>query len=193
MIDREALLTHIRPLVEDLAVDLATLIGDRLNGQLEQALDVARSALASDIDSGDAARGSKAITEPHRDRINMLRRTASAAIAARQPVARRPTTCRNCGAVGFTSKGCGTSHQPLTQPAASVPPPVLVVVAENDEPEAEIESDEAPAADVELDDQDDDDEIEVAVPKPGPRDRFAEIEALAKKREAAASRARKSA
>lgn len=186
MISREALLAHVRPFVEDLAVELATILFGRLEAQLDQALDAARSALASDIETPVIQTGRSAglapVPEAHRDRSNMLRRTEDANAGAGLPRTRRPATCRNCGASGFTSKGCGTTHQPLTKPAASVsppvaraprapapapspiPPPVLVVEVEE----------------LAAQDDDDDDELEVVVaPVPGPRDRFAAIEARA--------------
>lgn len=49
MVIRDALMKSIRPRIEELAEDLVDLIATRFEGQLEQALDAARSALASDL------------------------------------------------------------------------------------------------------------------------------------------------
>ena len=191
MITREAMKKLLRPKVEELVGELADLLWGRLETQLDQALDAARSALLSDLEGSLIP-----AKERNRARSNQLRRDADAAVAAGNPRPRRTVSCRNCGAVGFTSKGCGITHSiPGAAPAVvdeesteveeAEVAPVEVEAAvqpddeesENDPPDDEGEGDE--------DSDDEGEEVEPAgAPELNPRNRFERIEAQAEARRA---------
>jgi hypothetical protein len=154
---RDELLDHVRPRVEQLAGDIATMLWDRLELLLDQALDAARSALESElavghrdikpanVSSDDVSsrhaeeRGTSTTTEPPRST-----RAASPSSRSRAPSSdlsspRRQKSCSKCGAVGFTSAGCGRTHNVSATPNLD-----RVFEAIEDEIDEESEKTEAP-------------------------------------------------
>ena len=142
---RDLLLNRVRPLVDGLAEDLANLVLERIEAELERMTDtfsVALSAYASDgpdlltatlgtelarEHGAQAAPAPRAPTkaigiQPSKStpvpivRSNTItnHRVASDAATTSKGDARQRAVmrCRKCGALGYRSDGCGTSHQP---------------------------------------------------------------------------------
>lgn len=144
--NREDLLEHLRPRVEDLAGELATILWDRLEVQLDQALDAARSALASEIEPSDV----EVLTAPERRPERPERRPTRRGLSRQErrelelgqvppspdtsempapapgvtkkgtPRKRTEIRCGKCGEIGRRADTCGITHNPLTKPAASI-------------------------------------------------------------------------
>lgn len=110
---RDQLLEHIRPLVEDLAGELASILWADLEVKLDQALDAARSALISDLQSTVRADDCAAPSVPTYADVesgSSVRTPRRAAPESTAPKGRKPNTCSKCGTRGFTAATCGRTH-----------------------------------------------------------------------------------
>jgi hypothetical protein len=135
---RELLLKRVRPLVDRLAEDLASLAVERLEAELvriEEALTVALSSYQSDSPPNliAAALGPELAKildapekKPHRKRERVREyepenyppsRRAREQRTEPQKNGAKPITCSKCGFVGGNARGCGTAHPTLTATA----------------------------------------------------------------------------
>lgn len=135
---RDAIIKHVRPLIDQLVEDLVDDVAARIGERIAQAIDVARSALLSDLEgrqsTDDAARQHDVRgADPEECQpglgANTVRRLAVATPAATQQpgkdrpsstLSKRTNTCRKCGAAGFTARTCGITHN-LAEPERAAP------------------------------------------------------------------------
>lgn len=136
---RELLLERVRPLVAELAEDLASLAVDRVEaelGRMREAFAVALSAYQSDEAAAKAvatgaqivalAQQHKVFTEedlplpepskPARGRVSPVRDREDR--GKKQANGKNAPTCSACGFVGGNARGCGRAH-----PTLGAPPP----------------------------------------------------------------------
>lgn len=186
---RTEIATAIRARVEGLVDELVERVLDRVEGQITDSLEAALSALESDLAhhdvkpqnilSDDDDSSQRSARDPARARPRPPR---SGQMPSSSDSLRKPNTCGTCGAVGFTSRSCGKTHNVSSAPAGGE----RVDAAEVHGPTsaASPRRQSRPPAPVELDDDDSDDESEKteSPPQVARRDRFAAIEESVAKR-----------
>lgn len=207
---RGDLAAHVRRRIDELVGDLTERVVGRVEQQITEMLETAVSALESDLAHRDV-KPSNLIARnlgPDLDRALSPRkqrrgRTVSSddvssrraepgedsakrsthspgpnrAAGTSDALSRRPKSCSKCRAVGFTSAGCGRTHNVSPTPAED-DSEVQGPASPRSYPRASSEPDRD-------DDDDSDDESEKTESPPHvarKRDRFAEIEASARKR-----------
>lgn len=142
---RERIVERLQSVFDGFARDIAGLIEQRIEQDLErvnEAMAIALSAFASagkddhveDRQSvrdravaRDAVPPRAVRIQARAERARSDQRDRAPAVAPKivraesEPTpakkSRAQMKCRNCGAAGFRADGCGTSHQPLNQPA----------------------------------------------------------------------------
>ncbi len=149
---REQLLQRITPAIEKLAEQLVDLVLERIDmhiNQLELAFDAAASSFASDIlstaaadtqgtepvshtrsrrtrDPGEARKLAPRPSSPSSSGKESRSHGAAGPVrsaATRSPDQKRTNTCRKCGAIGFTARTCGKTHNVSTSLASAPPSP----------------------------------------------------------------------
>lgn len=201
-----ALRAHLRPRIEKLVDGLVEMIAERVERQIEDALEAARSALESDLAVGHETvrdtiemplvgpvgrvvhRGVK----PSSDDVSSRRagpgeapagvpahldRAPSSDPSPRRARGERTNTCRKCGAVGFTARTCGKTHN-----VSPAPTPVPAPGRSKRDLDVEVRPAASAPSVLDVEDDDLDDEKTESPPLVARADRFAAIEASARKR-----------
>lgn len=109
-VERAKLRQVIRARVDGVVDELVDVLIDRVEVTITDALEVARSAVGTEIAAeecpADVPPDEVEDGQPEDVATNM----ADAIAMVTGPSGRAPNSCSKCGAVGFTARSCGTSH-----------------------------------------------------------------------------------